>query len=114
MNEYKLSIQDNNLSKAVVCPICGEEFEPSIGPQAFIAGTWDPVCIPCSNKYLDPCLWLGRLVAHHAFKMLRDDSYIDEKYLPVDSQLARNRRAASKLKREKEEKSSNGSNEVPF
>jgi|GEM_PF-6198159 len=68
--EYKLSIQENNLLKAVICPICGEEFEPVIGPQVFIAGTWDPVCIPCSNKHIEPYMWLAQLVAHHGFKML--------------------------------------------
>jgi len=87
---YRIAIQDNNLLKAEICPICEKEFEPVIGPQAFLAGTWDPVCLPCSNKHLTSHIWLGLIVAHNSFRL--KDQYLDEKYLPVEKEQQRKRR----------------------
>jgi ribosome-binding protein aMBF1 (putative translation factor) len=45
----KIAIQDNNCYSRSPCPICGTEIKPDVGPQLFLAGTWEPVCEDCAK-----------------------------------------------------------------
>jgi len=52
-NKPQLAIYDNNCATNDPCAICGQRTDPEVGPELFLAGTWQLVCYDCGRQY-DP------------------------------------------------------------
>ena len=47
----KLAIKMNNCATNDPCAICGARTDPGLGPELFMADSWDVVCWDCGRKY---------------------------------------------------------------
>ena len=47
----KLAIKLNNCATNDPCAICGDRTDPEIGPELFLADTWDVVCHACGMQH---------------------------------------------------------------
>jgi len=47
----QLAIYDNNCATNDPCAICGQRTDPEVGPELFLAGTWQLVCYDCGRHY---------------------------------------------------------------
>ena len=48
---FQLAIKINNVATNDPCAICGDRTDPAIGPDLFLADSWQLVCWKCGKKY---------------------------------------------------------------
>ncbi len=46
-----LAIKMNEESSSYVCALCGDSRVSSVGPELFLADSWDLICDECGRKY---------------------------------------------------------------
>jgi len=63
LDQRHFAIQMNNVAVNGRCPMCGERTDPSIGPELFLAGSWQEVCWTCGHKHAPELMWM--LEAYH-------------------------------------------------
>ena len=52
--EGALCIKLNNTHAGTACGLCGGRFDPDVGPEMFIEGTWKLVCHECAGRLNPP------------------------------------------------------------
>ncbi|GAB4259143.1 MAG: hypothetical protein Kow0092_07160 [Deferrisomatales bacterium] len=46
----RLVLKQNDRMSKGVCALCGFETKLSAGPELFVEGSWDPVCLACARR----------------------------------------------------------------
>ncbi|GEM_PF-2105588 len=75
----ELAIKLNDEATEYECAVCGDERTSAVGPELFLADTWDLVCDECGRKHAPPLAALIDLAgAAEGYVAVLDSTQPDE------------------------------------